>query len=80
VVERPRVDNRYLNTHLCLYINVDKNRDRAGPFRGIRGTLEREWRGECCGYSEVFYVVAPAVSVKDRGVGTRDQVLNILIV
>jgi hypothetical protein len=39
---------------------LDKNRDRVGPFRGISGTLEREGRGECCGYSEVFYVVAHA--------------------
>jgi hypothetical protein len=28
-------------------------------IRGISGTLEREGRGGCCGYSEVFYVVAP---------------------
>jgi hypothetical protein len=32
----------------------------AGAIRGISGTLGREGRGECCGYSEVFYVVAPA--------------------
>jgi hypothetical protein len=45
-----------------------KNGDRAGPFRGISGTLGREGRGECCGYSEVFYVVAPAcVSEVPRG-------------
>jgi hypothetical protein len=29
-------------------------------IRGISGTLRREGRGECYGYSEVFYVVAPA--------------------
>jgi hypothetical protein len=39
---------------------LDKNGDRAEPFRGISGTLIKEGRGECCGYSEVFYVVAPA--------------------
>jgi hypothetical protein len=60
VVERPRVRNRCLNTHLCLDSNVDKNGDRAGPFRGISGTLGREGREECCGYSEVFFVVALA--------------------
>jgi hypothetical protein len=53
--------------------------DRAGPFRGISGTLRREGRGECCGYSEIFYVVAPPVSVKDWVVGTREQVLNVPI-
>jgi hypothetical protein len=31
----------------------------GGAIRGISGTLKREGRGECCGYSEVFYVVAP---------------------
>jgi hypothetical protein len=25
----------------------------GGASRGISGTLEREGRGECCGYSEV---------------------------
>jgi hypothetical protein len=35
VVERPRVGNRCLNTLiLSLDINVDKNGDRTGPFRG----------------------------------------------
>jgi hypothetical protein len=58
---------------------VDKNGDRTRLFRGISGTLGREGRGECCGYSNVFFVVAPPVSVKDRGVGTREQVLNVLI-
>jgi hypothetical protein len=32
----------------------------GGAIRGISGTLRREGRGECCGYSEVFYVVAPS--------------------
>jgi hypothetical protein len=40
-------------------LQMDKNGDRMGPFRGISGTLRREGRGECCGDSEVFYVVAP---------------------
>jgi hypothetical protein len=53
---------------------------RSGrAIRGISGTLRREWWGECCGYSEVFYVVAPPASVKDWGVGTREQVLNVPI-
>jgi hypothetical protein len=39
---------------------LDKNRDRVGPFKGISGTLGSEGWGECCGYSEVFFVVAPA--------------------
>jgi hypothetical protein len=61
VIERPRVGNRCLNTLiLSLDINVDKNGDRAGPFRGISGTLERKEQRECCDYFEVFYVVAPA--------------------
>jgi hypothetical protein len=35
VVERQRVGNRCLNTLiLSLDINVDKNGDRTGPFRG----------------------------------------------
>jgi hypothetical protein len=29
-------------------------------IRGISGTLGREGWGECCGYFEVFYVVASA--------------------
>jgi hypothetical protein len=37
---------------------LDKNGDRPRPLRGVSGTLEREERGECCGYYEVFYVVA----------------------
>jgi uncharacterized membrane protein YqaE (UPF0057 family) len=48
-------------------------------IREISGNLRRVGRGECFGYSRVFYVVAPPVSVKDRGVGTREQVLNVLI-
>jgi hypothetical protein len=38
---------------------LDKNGDQTGPFRGISGTLRREGQRECCGYSEVFFVVAP---------------------
>jgi hypothetical protein len=47
---------------------------------GISGTLRRKGQGECCGYYEAFYVVAPPVSVMDRAVGTCEQVLNVLIV
>jgi hypothetical protein len=32
----------------------------GGAIRGISGTLGREGQRECCGYSEVFFVVAPA--------------------
>jgi hypothetical protein len=39
---------------------VDKNGDRVGAIRGIIGILGREGQRECCGYSEIFYVVAPA--------------------
>jgi hypothetical protein len=31
----------------------------GGAIRGISGTLRREGLGECYGYFEVFYVVAP---------------------
>jgi hypothetical protein len=53
VVERPRVGNRCLYTHFYWRLILDKNGDRAGPFRGISGTLEREGQGEYCGYSKV---------------------------
>jgi hypothetical protein len=36
-----------------LEFNGGKNGDRAWPFRGISGTLERDGQGECCGYSEI---------------------------
>jgi hypothetical protein len=39
---------------------VVNNLRPGGAIRGISGTLRREERGECCGYSEIFYVVAPA--------------------
>jgi hypothetical protein len=58
VVERSRVSNMCLNTQFNLDINVDKNGDQVGPFRGVSGTLGREGRRERCGYSEIFYVVA----------------------
>jgi hypothetical protein len=32
----------------------------GGAIRGVSGTLRREGQGECCGYSEVFYVIASA--------------------
>jgi hypothetical protein len=31
----------------------------GGAIGGISGTLRSEGRGECCGYSEIFYMVAP---------------------
>jgi hypothetical protein len=58
---------------------LDKNGDRAGLFRGISGTIGREGREECCVYSKVFYMVAPPVLIKNRWVGTREQVLNVPI-
>jgi hypothetical protein len=39
---------------------VVNNLRSSGAIRGISGTLKREWRGECCGYSEVFYVLGLA--------------------
>jgi hypothetical protein len=57
VVERPRVSHMFFKTQ--NFVLVVKSGDRAGPIRGISGTLRREERGECCGYSEVFYMVAP---------------------
>jgi hypothetical protein len=79
VVERPRVGNRFLYTHCYWRLMLDKNRDRTGPFRGISETLRREGQGECCGCSEVSMWYPPPVLVKDRGVDTREQVLNIPI-
>jgi hypothetical protein len=51
----------------------------GGAIRVISGTLGREGRGECCGYSEISMWQPPPVSVKDIGVGTREQVLNVPI-
>jgi hypothetical protein len=51
----------------------------VGLFREIRGTLRTEGWGECCGYSEVSMWYPPPVLVKDRGVGTLEQVLNVQI-
>jgi hypothetical protein len=59
VVERLCVGHRCLNNHYYWRLILDKNGDRARPFRKISGTLEMEGQGECCGYSKVFYVVAP---------------------
>jgi hypothetical protein len=39
---------------------VVNNLRPGGAIRGISGTLRREGRGECYGYSEVFYMLAPA--------------------
>jgi hypothetical protein len=60
VVEGPRVGHMCLNTRCYWKLMLDKNGDLAGPFRGISGTLRREGREECCGYFEVFDLVAPA--------------------
>jgi hypothetical protein len=35
VVERTRVDNECLYTHCYWRLMLDKNRDRAEPFRGL---------------------------------------------
>jgi hypothetical protein len=43
-----------------VWILMLDNLRPGGAIRGISGTLGREGRGEGYGYSEVFYVVAPA--------------------
>jgi hypothetical protein len=47
-----------------LSSSIDKccldNLRPGGAIMAISGTLGKQWWGECCGYSEVFYVVAPA--------------------
>jgi hypothetical protein len=50
-----------------------------GTIRGISGILRREGLGECCGYFEVSMLYPSPVSVKDQGVDTREQVLNVPI-
>jgi hypothetical protein len=52
VVERPRVDNRCLYTHFYWRLMLG-NLIPGGAIRVISGTLGREGRGECCGYSKV---------------------------
>jgi hypothetical protein len=79
VVEGPHVGNRRLCTHLYWSLMVDKNGDRAGPFRGISGTLRREGQEECYGYSEISMWQHSPVLVKDGGISTREQVLNVSI-
>jgi hypothetical protein len=79
VVERPRVGNRCLNTQFNLNINVDKNGDRV---RSLGGSVEPSEGKD--GESDVAILrfsmwYPPPVSVKDRGVGTRQQVLNVSI-
>jgi hypothetical protein len=39
---------------------VMNNLRSGGAIRGISGTLRREGWRECCGYFELFYVIAPA--------------------
>jgi hypothetical protein len=53
VVKRPHVGNRCLYTHCYWRLMLDKNGDRAGPFRENNGILGREGRGKYCGYFEV---------------------------
>jgi hypothetical protein len=79
VVERLCVGNRWLNTLIYPWTLILDDLRQGGAIKGISGTLRREGWGECCGYSEVFYVVAPPVLVKDRWVSTREQVLNVSI-
>jgi hypothetical protein len=45
---------------LVQLVIVVNNLRSGGAIRGISGTLKREGRRKCCGYSKVFYVVAPA--------------------
>jgi hypothetical protein len=59
VVERPRVGNSCLNTIIYPWVLMLDNLRLGGNIREIIGTLEREGQGECCGYFEFFYVVAP---------------------
>jgi hypothetical protein len=44
---------------LVVKCGVDNLRP-GGVIRGVSGTLRRERWGECCGYFDVFYVVASA--------------------
>jgi hypothetical protein len=48
---------RFRACSVIVVVNLRPGR----AIRGISGTLRREGWGECCGYSEVFYVVAPAL-------------------
>jgi hypothetical protein len=75
VVERPRVSNRCLNTHLCL----DKNGDRAGPLGGSVEPSNRKGGESAVAIPRFSMWKPPPVSVKDRGVGAREQVLNVPI-
>jgi hypothetical protein len=49
---------------LCLF-TVAK---LGGASRGVSGTLLREGRGECCGYSKVSMWLHLSMSVKDRAI------------
>jgi hypothetical protein len=58
---------------------LDKNRDRAGPLRGSVEPSEGKGRESVVAILRFSMCYPPPVSVKDRGVGTHEQVLNVLI-
>jgi hypothetical protein len=59
-VEAPTYEIYGLFPSPVQLVIVVNNLRPGGAIRGISGTLGREGWGECCGYSEVFYVVALA--------------------
>jgi hypothetical protein len=58
-VEAPTREILGLSLSVQLVIVVDNLR-LDGAIRGVSGSLGREGWGECYGYFEVVYVVAPA--------------------
>jgi hypothetical protein len=70
---------QYVLIHSLLLRLMLGNQRLGEAIGGICGTLRREGWGESCGYSEASMWFPPPVSVKDRGVGTREQVLNVPI-
>jgi hypothetical protein len=78
VVERPCVSNRCLYTHCYWRLMLDKMETERGHLGGPVEHSEGKG-GECCGYFKVSMWYPPSVSVKDREVGTGEQVLNVLI-
>jgi hypothetical protein len=59
-VEAPTSEILGLFPYPVELVIVVNNLRPGGAIWGISGTLRREGRGECYGYSMVFYVVAPA--------------------